>query len=75
MYMYILKSRGILVCAVLYLTSVLPRILGRPGGLLTQIFESACTVKKIILLWQAFFFIPRILGWLSEFSIVSCDTA
>ena len=48
--MYILKSRGILVCAVLYLTSVLPRILGRPGALLTQIFESACTVKKIILL-------------------------
>ena len=42
--------------------SVLPRILGRPGGLITQIFDSACTVKKINLLSQAFFFVPRILG-------------
>ena len=33
-----------------YDDSVLPRILGRPGGLMTQIFDSACTVKKINLL-------------------------
>ena len=26
--------------------SILPRILGRPRGLLTQIFDSACTLKK-----------------------------
>ena len=42
--------------------SILPRILERPGGLLTQIFDTAWTIKKIILLWQAFFFCSTQLG-------------
>ena len=42
--------------------SVLPGISGRPGS------DSICFDKL-------FFFAPRNLGWLSEFSIASCDTA
>ena len=43
--------------------SILPRILGRPEGLLTQIFDSACTFKKKSICFDKLFsFVPCILG-------------